>query len=301
MAHDTSIAAVISASALVLTIVLGISFCIYSLVAVRKTRELVHDDGEDEADKMAESHIPASVMFNNIDYYIENNLVLSGIQGIVHSGEVMAVMGLAGSGKVENRAILYQCSIHVTFYYCFQHIIRKMIRPTSSMYSLEEKRAACRMARSTLTGVRLTTEIFHRLSGMASSIQTVSRSELRLVQSNSAHTRYVRSKDEFLSTLTVLETILYSIELGSPHLSVNARSLAARALQRLGIYDIKDSILGTPGGWKLYISPHAPPLQRLTRQIQDTGISTEQRRRLSVACQLVKSPSILFIEEPAAG
>jgi ABC-type multidrug transport system ATPase subunit len=44
--------------------------------------------------------------------------------------------------------------------------------------------------------------------------------------------------------------------------------------------DIKDALVGIPG---------------------ITGISTEQRKRLTIAVELVSNPSIIFMDEPTSG
>lgn len=51
-------------------------------------------------------------------------------------------------------------------------------------------------------------------------------------------------------------------------------------LETIELDEIKDSIVGTPGG---------------------RGLSIEQRKRLTIAVELVSNPSIIFMDEPTSG
>lgn len=105
---------------------------------------------------------------------------------------------------------------------------------------------------------------------------TVRDSEFRAVAG------FVDQEDALMPTLTVYETILYSALLRLPRTmsyeSKNMRVLETMA--ELGILHIKDSAIGQEG----------------TR-----GISGGEKRRVSIACELVTSPSILFLDEPTSG
>lgn len=85
-----------------------------------------------------------------------------------------------------------------------------------------------------------------------------------------------------MSTLTVYETILYSALLRLPRdMSYNAkRYRVLETMSELGILGIKDMKIGASG-------------QR--------SISGGEKRRVSIACELVTSPSILFLDEPTSG
>lgn len=85
-----------------------------------------------------------------------------------------------------------------------------------------------------------------------------------------------------MSTLTVYETVLYSAMLRLPRdFSIEAKKLRTlETLQELGILGIKDSRIGDSG---------------------HRSISGGEKRRVSIACELVTSPSILFCDEPTSG
>ncbi|KAK9712006.1 FAD-dependent urate hydroxylase [Basidiobolus ranarum] len=93
---------------------------------------------------------------------------------------------------------------------------------------------------------------------------------------------YVDQEDTLMPTLTVYETILYSALLRLPrNMSSEAKKHRVyETMSELGILGIKDSLIGDSGA---------------------RGISGGEKRRVSIACELVTSPSILFLDEPTSG
>ncbi|CAG8499765.1 4595_t:CDS:10 [Paraglomus occultum] len=93
---------------------------------------------------------------------------------------------------------------------------------------------------------------------------------------------YVDQEDHLLPTLTVYETILYSALLRLPReMSLQAKKYRVlETMNELGILPIKDSRIGEAGA---------------------RSISGGEKRRVSIACELVTSPSILFLDEPTSG
>jgi ABC-type multidrug transport system ATPase subunit len=93
---------------------------------------------------------------------------------------------------------------------------------------------------------------------------------------------FVDQEDTLLSTLTVYETILYSALLRLPReMSYEAKKMRTlETMHELGIMAIKDSRIGESGR---------------------RSISGGEKRRVSIACELVTSPSILFLDEPTSG
>ncbi|KAI9841600.1 MAG: hypothetical protein M1837_000507 [Sclerophora amabilis] len=57
------------------------------------------DESDDENGKLMADHKPAALLFQNVAYHLNGKQILSGIQGIVHPGQVMAIMGASGAGK----------------------------------------------------------------------------------------------------------------------------------------------------------------------------------------------------------
>ncbi|KAJ4493576.1 hypothetical protein C8J55DRAFT_447216 [Lentinula edodes] len=97
-----------------------------------------------------------------------------------------------------------------------------------------------------------------------------------------AVTGYVDQEDTLMSTLTVYETVLYSALLRLPReMSEDAKKFRTlETLNELGILGIKDMRIGSSG---------------------HRSISGGEKRRVSIACELVTSPSILFLDEPTSG
>ncbi|KAK7466244.1 FAD-dependent urate hydroxylase [Stygiomarasmius scandens] len=97
-----------------------------------------------------------------------------------------------------------------------------------------------------------------------------------------AVTGFVDQEDTLMSTLTVYETILYSALLRLPReMSFEAKRFRTlETMNELGILRIKDMRIGETG---------------------NRSISGGEKRRVSIACELVTSPSILFLDEPTSG
>lgn len=94
-------------------------------------------------------------------------------------------------------------------------------------------------------------------------------------------TAYVEQEDALLGSLTVRETVSFAVALVAPCVDRSTRSAAVeRALRSLGLWEQRDTIVGTP-------------LKK--------GISGGQKRRVSVATQLVTNPRVLFLDEPTSG
>ncbi|KAF8176209.1 hypothetical protein K438DRAFT_81241 [Mycena galopus ATCC 62051] len=93
---------------------------------------------------------------------------------------------------------------------------------------------------------------------------------------------FVDQEDTLMSTLTVYETVLYSALLRLPRdMSLEAKKFRTlETMNELGILGIKDSRIGASG---------------------HRSISGGEKRRVSIACELVTSPSILFLDEPTSG
>ncbi|KAI9137916.1 hypothetical protein BKA69DRAFT_1127772 [Paraphysoderma sedebokerense] len=93
---------------------------------------------------------------------------------------------------------------------------------------------------------------------------------------------FVDQEDTLMGTLTVEETIMYSALLRLPRdMSFEAKRTRVRdTMMELGILRIANSRIGSPGS---------------------RGISGGEKRRVSIACELVTSPSIIFLDEPTSG
>ncbi|KAJ5550373.1 hypothetical protein N7535_001689 [Penicillium sp. DV-2018c] len=95
-------------------------------------------------------------------------------------------------------------------------------------------------------------------------------------------TSYVEQEDALIGSLTVQETLKFAADLSLPS-TVSKRERMDRIrtlLEAFGIQKQANTLVGTP-----------------IRK----GISGGQKRRVSVASQLITNPSILFLDEPTSG
>ncbi|KAF9625584.1 hypothetical protein IFM89_024357 [Coptis chinensis] len=102
-------------------------------------------------------------------------------------------------------------------------------------------------------------------------------------RSNNAYRfAYVRQEDLFFSQLTVRETLSLAAELQLPEVSsVEEREeYVNNLLFRLGLVNCADSNVG---------------------DAKIRGISGGEKKRLSLACELIASPSVVFADEPTTG
>ncbi|GMJ09284.1 polar auxin transport inhibitor sensitive 1, PLEIOTROPIC DRUG RESISTANCE 9 [Hibiscus trionum] len=93
---------------------------------------------------------------------------------------------------------------------------------------------------------------------------------------------YCEQTDIHSSMITVEESVMYSAWLRLPtEIDKHKRlEFVAEVLQMIELYEIKDSLVGIP---------------------RVSGISPEQRKRLTIAVELVSNPSIIFMDEPTSG
>ena len=93
---------------------------------------------------------------------------------------------------------------------------------------------------------------------------------------------FVDQEDTLLSTLTVYEAVLFSALLRLPREMSRAAKVfrTLETMNELGILGIKDARIGESG---------------------KRSISGGEKRRVSIACELVTGPSVLFLDEPTSG
>lgn len=95
----------------------------------------------------------------------------------------------------------------------------------------------------------------------------------------------VWQEDLLLPNLTVRETVTFAARLKAPkELSdKEVNELVDETLTQLGLTDVKDSVIGSSSGGR------------------GRGISGGERKRVSVAVELVAKPSVLLLDEPTSG
>ena len=90
--------------------------------------------------------------------------------------------------------------------------------------------------------------------------------------------------DLLLSNLTVEENIFFAARLKTPEetLDSSVRKLVEETMEELGLSHVRDSLVGSP-------------------IVSVRGVSGGERKRVSVAVELVVRPSLLFLDEPTSG
>lgn len=101
----------------------------------------------------------------------------------------------------------------------------------------------------------------------------------RLLKSGAPKVAYVRQEDLFFSQLTVRETLSLAAELQLSN-KLDKGRYVNDLLYRLGLGSCADTIVGDN---------------------KVRGISGGEKKRLSIACELVASPSVIFADEPTTG
>ncbi|EFJ19128.1 ATP-binding cassette transporter [Selaginella moellendorffii] len=104
------------------------------------------------------------------------------------------------------------------------------------------------------------------------------------LQTNMRHgtAPYVKQEDVLLGTLTVLETITYSAQLRLPHSLPQSQKMemVESVITEMGLGDCKYTVVG---GWF------------------SRGLSGGEKRRVSIALEILTQPSLLFMDEPTSG
>ncbi|KAI7757931.1 hypothetical protein M8C21_007667 [Ambrosia artemisiifolia] len=93
---------------------------------------------------------------------------------------------------------------------------------------------------------------------------------------------YVEQNDIHSPQVTVMESLLFSAFLRLPPdvLEKERREFVEGVMRLVELDVLRDALVGIPGS---------------------TGLSTEQRKRLTIAVELVANPSIIFMDEPTSG
>jgi len=216
----------------------------YNHIRYSTGKTLVTDKGSDEMESLDETvlvDIPftrVDLTFSDLHYYVtastsdEQLELLKGIDGVVYSGKMTALMGSSGAGKTTLMDVI-----------------------------------AMRKTSGNITG-----EI--RLNG-----------HLQEETSFRRCTGYVEQFDVQSPSLTVRETMEFSAKLrldeSNPSVTPeNIAGLVAQTLTMLELSNIQNLQVGTD---------------------ETGGLSFEQKKRLSIAVEVVANPSLIFLDEPTSG
>ncbi|KAJ1627645.1 P-loop containing nucleoside triphosphate hydrolase protein [Pavlovales sp. CCMP2436] len=93
---------------------------------------------------------------------------------------------------------------------------------------------------------------------------------------------YVKQEDSFYSEMTVRETLTFHAKLRLPRNSSEAL-IEEKVEKLLGLLGLRKSV-DTPVG-----------------SVSSRGISGGERKRLSIACELISDPPLIFLDEPLSG
>ncbi|GKA30941.1 plant PDR ABC transporter associated protein, partial [Tanacetum coccineum] len=93
---------------------------------------------------------------------------------------------------------------------------------------------------------------------------------------------YCEQTDIHSPNVTVYESLLYSawLRLSSDVNTKKRKMFVHELMELMELYSIRDALVGLPGV---------------------DGLSIEQRKRLTIAVELVANPSIIFLDEPTSG
>lgn len=98
--------------------------------------------------------------------------------------------------------------------------------------------------------------------------------------SYTSYMAYVMQEDVLFDTLTVRESIMFSANLRTELTYHEKQKRVDKILNELGLWEIQSSIIGS---------------------VLLKGISGGEKKRTSVAIELVTGPSVLFLDEPTSG
>lgn len=93
---------------------------------------------------------------------------------------------------------------------------------------------------------------------------------------------YVTQQDDLIGTLTVRESVYYSASLRLPDSMSRAerKAISESTIEEMGLQDCANTPIGN---WHL------------------RGLSGGEKRRVSIALEILTRPRVLFLDEPTSG
>lgn len=117
-------------------------------------------------------------------------------------------------------------------------------------------------------------------------------------------TGYAQQQDLHLASSTVREALTFSAVLRQPHTVSREEKLAyvEEVIGTLEMEDYADAVIGLSGEGELIRNPRISLVQTSDADIAGKGLNVEQRKRLTIAVELVAKPAVLlFLDEPTSG
>src|SRR3978361_75425 len=99
-------------------------------------------------------------------------------------------------------------------------------------------------------------------------------------EARNLRTAYVKQEDVLLPCLTVRETLQYAAELRLPNPPAERRQIVEEVILELGLKECANTRIGST---------------------EKKGCSGGEKRRVSIAVQMLSNPSVLFLDEPTTG
>nr|ADN33920.1 white-brown-complex ABC transporter family protein [Cucumis melo subsp. melo] len=190
--------------------------------------------------------------------------LLNGLRGYAEPGRIMAIMGPSGSGKSTLLDTLAGYEIQLRMF-------MKTQTTSHSHYILKHEKK------------KEEEEEEEEKHIIKETLQECGNDWNYLIQWEEEEARaYVTQEDILLGTLTVRETISYSAQLRLPNSMTKDEldSIVDATILEMGLQDCADRLIGN---WHL------------------RGISGGEKKRLSVAVEILTRPRLLFLDEPTSG
>ncbi|RVX12677.1 ABC transporter G family member 7 [Vitis vinifera] len=235
---------------------------------VEDDRDEIAGDTEGGEAPIAGKVFPVTIQWSNITCSLSDKssksvrFLLKNVSGEAKPGRLLAIMGPSGSGKTTLLNVLAG---------------QLMVSPRLHLSGLLEVNGKARS--------RKLISMSRPLLGL-----TLSKNYLEMFA-------YVRQEDLFFSQLTVRETLSLAAELQLPELSsVEDRDEYVNNLLYKLVYFIIDFASSKLGSFYLVSCADSNVGDAKVR-----GISGGEKKRLSLACELIASPSVIFADEPTTG
>ena len=254
------------------------------------------------ADDGKGAHAAINITFENLNFSVKDQRtgeaiqILKGVTGQCLSGRITAIMGSSGAGKCWSAASTARPPVAVPL--ALTHLDppppagkTTLVRPSKRCFPRQRyapfRCSRRRRRRLPLTppapSVQLDVLAGTNFGGTVEG-QVLVNGARRLRSDFARLSCYVMQRDVLLASSTVREAVMFAALLKLPWRLPRAAK-AARVdalLEELDLTGCRDTLIGD-------------------ELLNMKGISGGQRRRVSVALELVKDPRVVFLDEPTSG